>query len=116
MILVAPRILSFLTGGFARAIALFPFIVVKNEDLKQNEILVRHERIHLRQQMELLVIGFYLWYGIEFAIRWLKVRDRQEAYRKISFEQEAYEFESEEGYLNKRNSWGFLKVRYFVFW
>jgi hypothetical protein len=31
-----------------------------------DKVFVNHEKIHLRQQLELLVLPFYVWYIIEF--------------------------------------------------
>ena len=39
-------------NGFV-GITLFPFIIFKKEDLKQDQILINHEKIHLKQQQEL---------------------------------------------------------------
>ncbi len=43
-----------------------PFLILKNKDLKNNLNLINHERIHLIQQLELLIIPFYFIYVIEF--------------------------------------------------
>ena len=58
-IIVAPRFLKFITNGFAKAIALFPFIILSKSSDKYDAALIRHEQIHIYQQLELLVIGFY---------------------------------------------------------
>lgn len=94
--------------GF-RGITLFPFIVVSEHYLKQNLILVNHEKIHIRQQIELLVLPFFIWYGIEFLVRWIISKDRDSAYRNISFEKEAYANEKQLDYLKQRTFWSFLK-------
>lgn len=94
--------------GF-RGITLFPFIIVSSRDLKQNEVMINHEKIHIRQQLELLVLPFFVWYGMEFLMRWIKGKDKNAAYRNISFEREAYSNEKDLGYLKRRPFWGFLK-------
>ncbi len=43
-----------------RGLAVFPFVFVKYSVDKENPLFVNHERIHLRQQLELLVIPFLL--------------------------------------------------------
>lgn len=68
-----------------------------------------HEKIHLRQQLEMLVIFFFIWYGIEFSIRFLILKDRKKAYREISFEKEAYANERNLDYLEDRKWFNFLK-------
>lgn len=89
-------------------VALWPFLIIKNHALKADVIFMNHERIHLRQQVELLVLPFYLWYGIEYIIRLLQYRNRYMAYRNISFEREAYAKENDLSYLKKRPFLGFL--------
>lgn len=74
---------------------------------------MNHERIHLRQQLELLVLGFYLLYLGEFFIRLLLTRSPYLAYRSISFEQEAYEYDKNMNYLRERNYFASFKMRYF---
>ncbi|RFN58758.1 hypothetical protein [Marixanthomonas ophiurae] len=89
-------------------IALWPFLILKDHALKTDVVFMNHERIHLRQQIELLVVFFYLWYGVEYVIRLLQYRNRYTAYRNISFEREAYAKEKDIGYLQKRPFWVFL--------
>ncbi|ULT27545.1 hypothetical protein KUH03_13010 [Sphingobacterium sp. E70] len=50
---------------------------------------------------------FYLWYLCEFAIRFVRLRDFDEAYLHISFEREAYRHEDDPDYLSKRKIWAF---------
>ena len=70
---------------------------------------MNHERIHLKQQFELLIIPFFIWYGLEFLVRLLQYRNRRDAYLNISFEREAYQNEFDLEYLKKRHFWSFLK-------
>ncbi len=93
--------------GF-RGITLFPFIIVSENNLKQNPVMINHEKIHIRQQMELLILPFFIWYGIEFLMKWFLCKDKNVAYRTISFEKEAYENEKDLNYLKKRSFWKFL--------
>ncbi|PVW14326.1 hypothetical protein [Marixanthomonas spongiae] len=88
-------------------VALWPFLIIKEPSLKADAVFMNHERIHLRQQAELLVLFFYLWYVIEYAIRLLQYRNYYAAYRNISFEREAYAKEEVILYLQKRPFWGF---------
>lgn len=87
--------------------ALFPFILIK--DRKPTLQLITHERIHLRQQIELLIIPFYLWYVSEYLFNLIKYRNHYKSYRNISFEKEAFSNEWNSKYLKKRKFWGFLK-------
>lgn len=89
--------------------AIYPFIIVKSQDLKRNKALINHERIHLMQQLELLIFPFFVWYLLEFLYRYIKEGNWHTAYRNISFEREAYDNEEHLGYLKKRQVWNFLK-------
>lgn len=89
-------------------IAIFPFVFVKHSGLKENERFINHERIHLRQQLELFVLPFFLWYGIEFLVRYAYYKNWSMAYRSISFEREAYAQEDSFEYLKSRPFWSFL--------
>lgn len=90
-------------------ITIYPFVFLKHKALIEDKVLVNHERIHLRQQIELLVIPFYIWYSLEFLIKLLYYRNWHLAYINISFEREAYINENDFNYLKSRPFWKFLK-------
>lgn len=90
-------------------ITIFPFVILRNKNLKNDNVLLYHERIHLKQQLEMLVVFFFVWYGIEFLIRFIKHKNRFIAYRNISFEREAYANERDFKYLENRTWLAFLK-------
>lgn len=90
-------------------ITIFPFVFFRSKNLVKDRISVNHERIHLRQQAELLILLFFLWYGLEFLCRFLKHWNWQKAYRNISFEREAYANEANFSYLKHRGFWRFLR-------
>ena len=69
---------------------------------------MNHEKIHIRQQAELLVLFFYIWYVIEYGIRWIQYKHPALAYRNISFEREASMNEDNLDYLRDRKFWSFL--------
>lgn len=92
-----------------RGITLFPFVFMRDKTLAASPVFINHERIHLRQQAELLVLPFYLWYITEYFIRRLTYPTQKEAYRNISFEREAYANETDVDYLSQRKPWSFLK-------
>jgi len=98
----------FVPKGYS-GITLFPFVFLKTLELKKKVILINHEKIHLRQQIELLIIFFYLVYVIEFFIRLIQYKNWHIAYRNISFEREAYCNEHDMSYLRLRRFWYFLK-------
>jgi hypothetical protein len=94
--------------GF-RGITFFPFVFLSDKSDKSNIFLVHHERIHLRQQLEMAVVFFFIWYGLEFLFRLLQFRGWKTAYYSISFEREAYQNEKNLDYLKKRSFWSFLR-------
>ena len=47
-------------------ITLYPFVFLKTKTMKHDTVLLNHEKIHLKQQLELLILPFYLWYVLEF--------------------------------------------------
>jgi len=90
-------------------IALFPFIFIRKPEDKENNVLINHEKIHLRQQWEMLVVFFYIFYVIEYYYWVFKLKDGDLAYRRISFEREAYANEQNLSYLKNRKFWSFRK-------
>lgn len=70
---------------------------------------INHEYIHWWQEKELLIIGFYLLYVLEFLIRLIKYRCWRNAYRSISFERECYENESNLDYIRSRKHYAWIK-------
>lgn len=90
-----------------RGMTFFPFIILNHSKLKQDLVVVNHEKIHIRQQLELLVFPFFIWYFIEFLFRFIQYKNWNLAYRNISFEKEAYQNEENLNYLVNRKPWGF---------
>lgn len=89
------------------AINIFGIIFTK-KDLSDRTI--NHENIHTAQMKEMLYIFFYLWYVIEWLIKLIKYNgDNSTAYYMISFEQEAYENESNLKYLDNRKKFTWIK-------
>jgi len=109
MVVVFPWLFSFLVKQDAIAIALWPLIIVRHPMFKYDARIINHERIHLRQQLEMAVLFFYLWYVLEFCYHYFKLRSIDKAYFAISFEKEAYYYEHDYAYLLQRKYWGFLK-------
>ena len=95
--------------GKASAITVFPFIFVGSARARQDDTLMTHERIHLAQALEMLVVPFYVCYIVEFGCRWLKHRNFDRAYRNISFEREAYAHQHEATYWKTRPFWAFRR-------
>jgi len=91
-----------------RGLTFFPFVFIKYVIDSDNKVLVNHEKIHIRQQLELLVLPFFLWYFVEYALRLLQYKNANLAYRNISFEREAYANEHQLDYLKTRRFCSFL--------
>ena len=88
---------------------LWPFVLLRESRLKDDAILINHERIHLRQQIQMLILPFYIWYGLEFLIRLIIYRDKNRAYRNLAMEREAYTNEADPDYLKTFRFWAFLR-------
>ena len=96
MIIVKNKYFPF--KGFKGA-ALYPFIFLRlKPDEIGSQITINHEKIHIEQQKELFVIGFYIVYFVF----WLLY-----GYYLNPFEIEAYRHANFSGYLKarKRFNW-----------
>ena len=118
------------------AMTIWPFIFVRN-GYSFDEVDERHEMIHGEQQKEMLPIGiaiavilfllgcgwwsllalpiYLIWYVTEWLVRVMVMGftgewyNTHKAYRSISFEQEAYFFETDSGYLARRPHFVWLR-------
>lgn len=86
------------------AINLFGMLFCRRETII-SEDLIRHERIHTKQMVETLFVGFYLWYLLEWLVR-LPLQGN--AYRQLLFEREAYAHMHDPDYLTHRRPYAFL--------
>ena len=84
--------------GF-KAINLFGIVFCRKEltDVDKN-----HEAIHTAQMRELLYIGFYILYVLEWLQKLVVYDTTSDAYRNISFEKEAYTHQNDLDYLKNR--------------
>lgn len=89
--------------GF-KAINLFGVLFVRKEAVL-SEADINHEAIHTAQMKEMLYVGFYLWYAVEWLVRLIRFRDTHSAYRNVSFEREAYANQADLEYLQQRKQW-----------
>ena len=90
--------------GF-KAINLFGILFARTGSIIDKET-INHESIHTAQMKEMLYIFFYIWYILEWLIRLFM---KGNAYRNISFEQEAYINERNYSYLNNRKHYSWFK-------
>ena len=108
-----------------KAINLFGILFAK-PNARLDELTINHESIHSKQYREvtlslaipillltysvnwwwiiLIPFTFYIWYVVEFLIRWAITRNWDDAYRNISFEKEAYVWQGMPG-ERKRFGW-----------
>jgi len=93
----------------AAGMAIFPFILLKSARLKNDPEIINHEKIHLRQQLELLILPFYVLYLFNYLINVFRYRNHDLAYRNIIFEKEAYDSESDLNYLKNGAWYGWIK-------
>jgi hypothetical protein len=105
MILIVSKYL--IPKGF-RGLTVFPFVFLRDRNTQDHLVLMNHERIHLRQQLELLVLPFFMIYGLDYLVKLIRYRDKDVAYRNVVFEREAYENENDLEYLKSRSFWRFL--------
>jgi len=91
------------------AITLCPFIICRD---KSDVVMLNHESIHVKQQLELLVIPFFIIYVLNWAYNLVKYGwDTNEAYMQLFFEKEAYAHEEDMEYLSTRQKWSYFRSK-----
>lgn len=119
---------NLLLGRFGiLGITLFPFIFIYKDKYNEykdwhvpcyggvstyDQVIINHEKIHWYQQLELLIIPFYIWYVLNWLYNGIikyKGKNWDLAYRDIIFEKEAYNNEYNLSYLESRKIWSFRK-------
>jgi hypothetical protein len=98
-----------ITLNWPTAITLAPFgIYLKDYYYEDKLDIINHEKIHWCQQIEMLIIPFYLWYFIEWVIK-LFIYGKL-AYMNLSFEREAFYYEwCADEYLEVREKFEWIK-------
>ena len=109
-----------------KAMNLFGVLFVRG-NARIDDITLNHEKIHSRQFVELMVLFavatvlirwwlplfsplfFYAWYVIEYLIHLARFKSHYLAYRRISFEREAYTHQTNINYLSKRELFSFFE-------
>ena len=99
--------------GFT-ALTILPFVFVRKDQKKNfGKKAERHETTHALQQMECLILPFFILYGLEWLIKLLFCKfDADRAYMSISFEQEAYKTQNDKDYNNARPHYAW---RHYIF-
>lgn len=90
------------------AINLFGLVFARKECEPLSKRTLNHDAIHTAQMKELLYVGFYLWYVVEWLVK-LFIYGK-EAYRNVSFEREAYQYAGYEGYLSIRRPYKWIQL------
>lgn len=85
--------------GF-RAMSFCGVVFARTSSKPLSKETINHEKIHLEQQKELLFIGFFILYLIEFMFK---------GYYNISFEREAYKYGQNLNYLSNRKHYANYK-------
>ena len=115
------------------AITIWPLIFARKSAKWLKDYEENHEKIHLRQQLEVLIASavilaalilifgwswwwmllslgvYYAGYGIDYAIRYVAYGSPHEAYRNIATEQEAYLNQYDMTYLKQRKPFAWVK-------
>ena len=68
-----------------------------------------HEAIHYRQQLEMLFVFQWIFYGLFWLVGMLKYRDGTIAYYESPFEREAYTNEDDPDYLQNRKPYAWMR-------
>lgn len=93
--------------GF-KAINLFGILFVRNGSTI-SDVDLNHESIHTKQMKEMLYVPFYICYVLEWVTRFISCGNSRLAYRRISFEIEAYLNQYDENYLKNRKHFAWFK-------
>ena len=104
MKLILWPVIHFLLPKRTTAISIWPFILYKDKSKIDDKIINNHEQIHLKQQVELFLIFFYIIYILEYLFNLIRYRNSNQAYLAISFEREAYNNDRNLKYPNTRKS------------
>lgn len=100
----------FFPFGTFWAINIFGIIFCRVDKGRLPEVVRNHEYIHTLQQREMLFVGFYIFYVVEWLYRLIKTRNFMKAYYSISFEREAYAHQNDLNYKYKRKRFAWAKV------
>ncbi len=116
-----------------KAITILPFIIFKNKEIRNDEIINRHEAIHIRQQLEIfitaiilltlvnllfgigsiwsiLIFGYLTYYAL-YLLEWIiqVIVPGGGAYKALSFEKESKANGDNVDYLKKRKLFASFK-------
>ena len=95
--------------GYIAILILFWMVVREEYRLSLPWFADIHETIHLRQELEMGIILFYVWFVVEFLVKLMITLSWSRAYRSVAFEQEAYRNQLEKRYLDNRRHYAWIK-------
>lgn len=95
-------------------------VLVKDKEHKHHQEILNHELIHIAQQRETLVVMWYIFYILDWLYKFLFhtqlfkkgggfISSFWKAYKKITFEREAFYYEKDYNYLNIRRHFNWVK-------
>lgn len=91
-----------------QALTIIKWIFIKkNTKLKQKTY--THEAIHYEQWKECLILLFLPIYGLEYIVKLICTFNHNRAYKSVSFEQEAYEYDEYVAYPKERKAYYWTK-------
>ena len=96
--------------GFT-ALTICPYVFVRSDEKQRfTKKVERHETTHALQQIEMLWLLFFVWYGLEYLIKIVICKfDSDRAYFSVSFEQEAYACQNKFSYNDTRKHYAWIK-------
>ena len=128
--LLAKVLLAF---SSCHTITIGPFVLSKRPEEIITQKVRNHECTHARQWVEMAVatgtviwilllcfdlsawwlvlagLAFYLWYGVEWLVMAVRLKDAGKAYKTVSFERGAYSNEDDPNYIENSNYFAWVK-------
>jgi hypothetical protein len=91
-----------------KAMSFLFFIILRDEESRNDTTLITHEMIHFKQQLELLFVGQWFLYVLFYVCNLVKGLGMDKSYRQNPFEKEAYSNESNPAYLKSRKLYNWV--------
>lgn len=86
-----------------------PFVALRYEDHKMNDVWIRHEQIHHLQQSETLFLSVIIGQFEKLYAKHVLKKSIMQAYLRESTEQEAYLNQTNSDYIKNRKPYAFLR-------
>ena len=99
------------------ALMIFPFIFLDNENIKKQDLNLKHilnkQKIYFEQCKESFIIGFYMLMFFEFIVNMFKYKDGTKAYNNIRYVREVNENCDELNYICQRRAFAWNEFTLF---